>query len=673
MKRTVGAAALAAILWAEAVLGQLSGADIAALQSQGQQEGWTFKIAPNPATQRPLGELCGLVVPKDWRKAASFTLLAPTSGLPDSFDWRALGGCTPIRNQRTCGSCWAFATVAPFECAIKIKDGVEVDLSEQWLIDCNRQGYNCNGGWFVHDYHQWKTDSCGGTGAVLEATLPYNDSASSCGCPYSHPYRLDSWSYVGSSAEIPSPDAIKQAIMKYGPVSVAIYASSAFQAYAGGVFNACAVGTLNHAVVLVGWDDHQGANGVWFLRNSWGTGWGEGGYGRIEYGCLSVGYATCYVDYAGSDPLQVAPAESFTSSGPAGGPFAPACMGYTLTNSSSTALAWTAARTQSWLDIVPAAGQLAPKASAPVSVCVNTAASSLPTGNYTDTVAFTNMTTGKGRARPVTLRIGQMDYFTEIFEANDNDLANQTVRFTPTGSVGSYKACREPAAAFPTNPAGGTRLSLTDDSFAAVVLSGGATVLLYGQRYSSFYVGSNGYVTFTEGDSGFFKTLEQHFRLPRISALLNDLNPEAGGDVSWKQLADRVAVTWRNVPEWDTSNTNSFQIEMFFDGRIAITWLALAATGGVAGLSAGAGVPADFAESNLSGYGSCFVAADCDRDGNVDIDDFSVFQGCFNGPNRSYPTGCTSLDLDHDSDVDLADFSIFQACFNGPNRPPACQ
>ncbi len=64
---------------------------------------------------------------------------------------------------------------------------------------------------------------------------------------------------------------------------------------------------------------------------------------------------------------------------------------------------------------------------------------------------------------------------------------------------------------------------------------------------------------------------------------------------------------------------------------------------------------------------------DFDRDGDVDLMDFSTFQGCFNGPNQP-PTGlgCAGVDADNDGDVDLSDFGSFQACFNGPNRPPAC-
>jgi len=65
--------------------------------------------------------------------------------------------------------------------------------------------------------------------------------------------------------------------------------------------------------------------------------------------------------------------------------------------------------------------------------------------------------------------------------------------------------------------------------------------------------------------------------------------------------------------------------------------------------------------------------ADFDDDADVDLEDFSVFQGCFNGPNQPpMHTGCDDTDIDADGDVDLSDFGTFQSCFNGPNRPPVC-
>ncbi|RLF50537.1 MAG: hypothetical protein DRN24_06375 [Thermoplasmata archaeon] len=280
----------------------LSDEEITLLQEQAEKEGWTFTVGKNSATDRSLEELCGFIVPEDWWVNARFDPCdTPTFDLPKKFDWREQGGCTPIKNQGHCGSCWAFGTVAPLESLIKIDTGEDVDLSEQWLVSCNQDGWGCDGGWWAHDYFQWKTDKCGDSGAVLEKDCPYTASDTSCNCPYPHEYRITGWHFIGDDNSVPSVNAIKNAIYKHGPVSAAVYVTPAFQAYNGGVFNKDEEGRVNHAVVLVGWDDTQGENGVWILRNSWGSSWGENGYMRIEYGCCDVGYAACYVD--GYEPI----------------------------------------------------------------------------------------------------------------------------------------------------------------------------------------------------------------------------------------------------------------------------------------------------------------------------------------------------------------------------------
>ncbi len=92
-----------------------------------------------------------------------------------------------------------------------------------------------------------------------------------------------------------------------------------------------------------------------------------------------------------------------------------------------------------------------------------------------------------------------------------------------------------------------------------------------------------------------------------------------------------------------------------------------------------AGIPTDYAGQPRIMNGTVdmgafeIVPGDFDYDGDADLADFSIFQGCFNGPNRPMAAGgCDDTDLDGDADVDLADFSTFQNCFNGPNRTAAC-
>jgi hypothetical protein len=217
-------------------------------------------------------------------------------------------GVTPIKDQGNCGSCWAFSTVGPLESQILLQGGGTVDLSEQYLLSCNLSGYNCNGGWFAHDYHMDESgQDNNGPGAVLAAEDPYTGTDAACRSTYDHPYRLTSWAYIGSESAVPSTDAIKQTIYTYGPISVAVCAQTLFQNYSGGIFNtseSCGSGSsaINHAVVLVGWNDNNGTDGYWILRNSWGTSWGMAGYMFMGYGVSQVGYGANFIEYAGGTP-----------------------------------------------------------------------------------------------------------------------------------------------------------------------------------------------------------------------------------------------------------------------------------------------------------------------------------------------------------------------------------
>jgi hypothetical protein len=198
----------------------------------------------------------------------------------------------------------------------------------------------------------------------------------------------------------------------------------------------------------------------------------------------------------------------------------------------------------------------------------------------------------------------QADYFTEQF-SGDFDLANFTVELIADGSGDYYAMCGYEATELPTDPAGGTSLSISEDGYQQVALAGGEAVSIYNMTYTSFYVCDNGYITFEGGDSTYNESLSVHFNQPRISALFDDLSVYAGGPVSWKQLDDRAVVTYEDVPEYGTSNSNTFQIELFFSGEIHITWLGISSYDSIVGLSEGDGIPDDFFESDLSDAGPC--------------------------------------------------------------------
>jgi hypothetical protein len=303
------------------------------------------------------------------------------------------------------------------------------------------------------------------------------------------------------------------------------------------------------------------------------------------------------------DDLNVDQNRGFTSSGPVGGPFSITNKNFTLRNMGSNALNWTATTNVNWLRANVSSGTLSTGASVVVTVSLTPAASLLPTGIYSGAVRFTNATSGVGQSRAFLLRVGQPDYFTELFEG-DFDLQNTTFTFTPDGSPSFYRVCRESVTNFFTNPTNGTVLTLEDDSFSTqTILS--SNVLLYGRATNVVHLASNGHITYDVGDTDFTESTSDHFALARVAGLFRDLNPEEGGTVYWQQLSNRVVATWDRVPEYGAGNSNSFQIEMFFDGRIRVTYLRIDALRGLAGFSRGTGLPFGFDETDLSGYGGC--------------------------------------------------------------------
>jgi uncharacterized repeat protein (TIGR01451 family) len=306
------------------------------------------------------------------------------------------------------------------------------------------------------------------------------------------------------------------------------------------------------------------------------------------------------------DSLSVTPGTGFTSSGAVGGPFNPTSQGVTLINIGTNAISWGGGRSAGWLNLSQTSGSLAVGASNLVTVSLDVSAYALAAGIYNNTVTFTNLSTGITQSRLYTLRVGQPDYFTELFDTGDNDLDFQTLTFTPDGSANFYSVCREPASAFPTDPTAGTSLPLGAHTY--MQLTTPSNIFLYGRSTNVIFLASEGHLTLGSGDSSGSVTLVNHFSKPRVSASLAHIHPtENGGTVIWQTLSNRVAITFNKVVEYATSNTNSFQIELFYDGRIRMTHLFLGTTTGLVGLSAGNGVPSGFIESDLDTYGPCAI------------------------------------------------------------------
>ncbi len=215
-----------------------------------------------------------------------------------SFNWRDKKKVTPIRHQYTCGSCWAFTTIALLEASYKIQTNKDYDFSEQHIVDCavdsaGRRAGSCNGGWYGSAFESLQKN-----GAVFENMIPYKNRDGMCSGISPSNYKVTTWSYVVPNAGTPHPIDIKKALVRYGPIATACKVTPAFQAYTGGVFDEhtrlAGSNDVNHAVVIEGWDDTKG-RGSWLLRNSWGKDWGDNGYMWIEYQCNGIGFGAAWV------------------------------------------------------------------------------------------------------------------------------------------------------------------------------------------------------------------------------------------------------------------------------------------------------------------------------------------------------------------------------------------
>jgi putative hemolysin len=237
---------------------------------------------------------------------------------PSSWDWRnanfdGITGdwTTPARNQGGCGSCWAFAAVGQTEAVLNLASdnpALDKNLSEEYLVsDCSSSG-NCCGGWhsgalhFIEDHgipdescFPYVSDSCGCSGAGTcsciytgEHTCSNATCSQRCGDYDTRLSFIDTFGPVGDEHNEPEVQQtkIKQALVTYGPLSAAMNVAGGDNYWKGDVFMCSHPENVDHAVVIVGYDD---AGGYWIAKNSWGSSFQENGF-------FEVGYGQCFIE-----------------------------------------------------------------------------------------------------------------------------------------------------------------------------------------------------------------------------------------------------------------------------------------------------------------------------------------------------------------------------------------
>ncbi len=238
------------------------------------------------------------------------------AAIPAGFDWRSNGGnyVSRVKDQGNCGSCWAFATTGALESYVLIKDnaaGLNDDRAEEILLSCSTAG-TCNGG-----YIGTASDYIRSTGLPPESYFPYtamgsDDACANAGAGWqTSAYRIASWAYVTTTS--PSVDAIKNALVTYGPLVTTMDVYYDFYSYSGGVYEYTSGAYQGgHAILIVGYTDDTtvSGGGYFVVRNSWGTGWGESGYFNVAYS--QVGFPVYFGEYTIAYKRPAAPSASPT-------------------------------------------------------------------------------------------------------------------------------------------------------------------------------------------------------------------------------------------------------------------------------------------------------------------------------------------------------------------------
>lgn len=226
---------------------------------------------------------------------------AEAGKLPANFDARANWPQCPsiahIRDQSTCGSCWAFGAVEAMSDRLCIASNgtVKVELSAEDMLSCCKTtcGFGCDGGFPQGAWEFFKTH-----GLTTEDKYPYvfppcehhtnGSHYQPCGASKPTPMCVASKEagarYHGSSVYSVDPHHMHHEIYLRGPVEAAFTVYADFLTYKSGVYEHTSGKELGgHAIKVMGWGVEDGKK-YWLVANSWNEDWGDNGTFKIARG-----------------------------------------------------------------------------------------------------------------------------------------------------------------------------------------------------------------------------------------------------------------------------------------------------------------------------------------------------------------------------------------------------
>uniref|UniRef100_A0A4W3IR07 Cathepsin O n=1 Tax=Callorhinchus milii TaxID=7868 RepID=A0A4W3IR07_CALMI len=197
--------------------------------------------------------------------------------LPTRFDWRDKNVVTRVRNQGSCGGCWAFSVVEVIESAYAIKGKPLQTFSAQEVIDCSYKDGGCNGGSPVSAL-KWLNQTK--TRLVTESMYPFKAKTGMCHHFPMSTFGISIKGYQAYSFRHKEEEMMHK-LLEWGPL-IAVVDAVSWQDYLGGIIqHHCSPEESNHAVVITGYD-RTGDIPYWIVRNSWGSTWGIDGFVHIK-------------------------------------------------------------------------------------------------------------------------------------------------------------------------------------------------------------------------------------------------------------------------------------------------------------------------------------------------------------------------------------------------------
>lgn len=254
--------------------------------------------------------------------AEQSTIRRARAALPSSYNANTSGLVTPVKEQGSYGTCWAFSTISAAETSLikkgEIVNGAKastgVDLSDLHLSyfcynpvadplgntngddvtvqTSNILEYGGTNVWAAFTLMNWM-------GAANESTLPYSQAPNaltnniSNTIAYKDAAHLENF-YLLSMQDV---NEVKNQIIRHGSAATSYYDLTRYYNANTAAYYNYQIDSTNHSITLVGWDDNYNksnfntvppGNGAWLVKNSWGSKWGMNGYFWISYYDISL-------------------------------------------------------------------------------------------------------------------------------------------------------------------------------------------------------------------------------------------------------------------------------------------------------------------------------------------------------------------------------------------------